>query len=67
MAIVMGMNGPCLKLDGEVLAIKGINGNPFVVRKEFDPVFHEMVEREIYLPCDMVQLLDLVIKRYSLK
>lgn len=65
MSIIMGLRGPCLKLDGEVLTIKGINGNPFVVRKEFDPVFHEMVEREIYLPEEMVRLLDVVVKRYA--
>lgn len=56
MSIVTGCRGLCLKFEGEVRLIHGIGGNPFVYADKFRNV-------EIGLPQEMVELLDLIIKR----
>lgn len=65
MSIVTGCKGLCLNYDGETYLIKGIKGNPFIEVTEYDASRHERVTKQVFLPEEMVRLLDAILKRHG--
>lgn len=61
--ILTGINGMCVRYNGELHVIKGIGGNPYIDVREFDPTLHVVRDVQVYLPGDLYCLLDLLVKR----
>lgn len=61
--ILTGLNGMCIRYNGELHVIKGIGGNPYIDVREFNAMLHTTETKQVYLPGDLYCLLDLLVKR----
>lgn len=61
-SLEIASSGITVRYEGDTYRVHALRGNPYIIIREFDAVFHEMRERQMYLPNTFYTMVDTLIR-----